>query len=215
MDTEWSRRAPARFVRWCYVNFILRAVRSMYAPTTVIASASLDDVTGPVVVVSNHSSHADTLLMLTTLPRRFRRRLVFAAAADHFFTNRFTSAMTSLFIGAIPVDRTKASRKTLEECHQLLGDGWSLALYPEGGRSDDGSIGEFKAGAAWIARRAKVPVVPVHISGTFDVLPKNRRWPRRHPVTMSLGAPLLAAEGEDARSFSHRIELAVRQLGQA
>ena len=133
-------------------------------------------------------------------------------AADYFFTGRFTSTLSALFIGAIPVDRTKVSRKTLEDCHRLLTDGWSLMLYPEGGRSTDGEIAEFKAGAAWIARRAKVPVLPMHIAGARDVLPKGRRWPRRHPVTVSIGTPISVADGEDARGFNQRIENAVRAL---
>ena len=55
---------------------------------------------------------------------------------------------------------TGSAARTLELCHQLLGEGWSLLLYPEGGRSPDGEMREFKPGAAWIARRAGVPVLP-------------------------------------------------------
>lgn len=212
MDTDWSRRRTARFVRWWYVNVLLRLLRSTFAPTTVIGAERLDGVNGPVVIVANHSSHADTMLVLLPLPRRLRRRVIVAAAADYFFTSRFTSTLSSLLIGAIPVDRTKVSRKTLEDCHRLLTDGWSLMLYPEGGRSTDGEIAEFKAGAAWIARRAKVPVLPIHISGSRDVLPKGRKWPRRHPVTISIGTPISVADGEDARGFNRRIEAAVRAL---
>ena len=214
-DTNWARRGPARWIRAMYRGVVLRGMRSTWAPTTVHGAEHLDGLEGPVVVVANHTSHADTMVLLTSLPRRIRRRIVVAAAADYFFTGRFTTLFSALFIGAIPVDRAKVSRSTLEECHRLLGDGWSLLIYPEGGRSADGQIAPFKPGAAWIARRAGVPVVPVHLDGVHDVLPKGRSWPRRHTVSVQIGAPLSAAEGEDARALNTRVEAAVRAMAAA
>ena len=85
-------------------------------------------------------------------------------------------------------------------------------LYPEGGRSPDGELREFKPGAAWIARRAGAPVVPVRLIGTHDVLPKGRAFPRRAKVTVRFGSPLTAADGESAKEFNVRIEKAVRSL---
>ncbi len=214
-DTNWARRGPARWVRAIYRGVVLRGMRSTWAPTTVHGTEHLDGLDGPVVVVANHTSHADTMVLLTSLPRRVRRRIVVAAAADYFFTGRFTTLCSALFIGAIPVDRAKVSRSTLEECHRLLGEGWCLLIYPEGGRSADGEMAPFKPGAAWIARRADVPVVPVHLDGVHRVLPKGRSWPRRHPVTVRIGAPLRAGDGEDARALNARVEATIRELAAA
>ncbi len=212
MNTDWARRAPSRVIRRVVGVTGMRLIRARYAPTTVIGAEHTKGLSGPVVVVANHSSHADTMVLLTSLPRRIRRRVVVAAAADHFFSTPTSAAATALLIGAIPVDRAKVSRATLEECHRLLGEGWSLIIYPEGGRSDDGTINPFKPGAAWIARRAGVGVLPIHLDGTYDVLPKQRRRPRRHPVTIRIGEVLTVRDDEDARAFSQRIEAAVREL---
>lgn len=211
-DTNWARRGPARWIRAWYRGVVLRGMRSTWAPTTVHGAEHLDGLDGPVVVVANHTSHADTMVLLTSLPRRIRRRIVVAAAADYFFTGRFTTLFSALFIGAIPVDRARVSRSTLEECHRLLGEGWCLLIYPEGGRSADGEMAPFKPGAAWIARRAGVPVVPVHLDGVHRVLPKGRSWPRRHQVTVRIGVPVQAAEGEDARALNVRVEAAIREM---
>jgi 1-acyl-sn-glycerol-3-phosphate acyltransferase len=167
------------------------------------------------VVVANHTSHADTMVLLTTLPRRLRRRLVIAAAADYFFKGGISGFFSSLFFGAIPVDRQGVSRSTLEECHQLLGAGWSLLIYPEGGRSPDGRMQPFKPGAAWIARRAGVPIVPVHLDGAFAVLPKGRSRPRRHHVAVTLGEPMWVRPDEDARAFNRRVQAAVEDLSRS
>jgi 1-acyl-sn-glycerol-3-phosphate acyltransferase len=197
--------------RSIYTATVLRALRALFAPTTTIGAERL--AAGPYVFAANHSSHADTMIVVTTLPGRFRRRTVVAAAADYFFPNRVTAVLTAVFVGAIPVERDRVSRRTLDLCHRLLGEGWSLMLYPEGGRSADGEIQEFRPGAAWMARRADVPVVPVRIEGTHDVMPKGRVLPRRAPVRVSYGEPMVPADGEDARSFGRRIEQAVRELG--
>jgi len=214
IGNAWARRAPATWARATYYGGALRLLRAGFAPTTVEGLERIAAVgERPVIIVANHASHADTMILATALPTALRRRLVVAAAKDYFFTNRFTSTFSTVCIGAIPVDRTKASRLTLDLCHELLGAGHSLLIYPEGGRSDDPTtINPFKPGAAWIARRAGVGVLPVHLRGTADVLPKGASLPRRHPVRVRFGDLLELADGEDARDFNRRIEAAVRSL---
>jgi 1-acyl-sn-glycerol-3-phosphate acyltransferase len=211
-ETDWARRRWARVVRELYTQGPLRLLSALVAPRSVEGLEQIEGIDGPVVLVANHTSHADTMVITLSLPHRRRRRLVVAAAADYFFSNPVTSWLSSLFVGAIPVERDRASRRLLDLCHRLLGEGWSLLLYPEGGRSPNGEMQEFKPGAAWIARRSGVPVIPVHLSGTYQVLPKGRTLPRRHRVRVRFGAPLALVEGEDARSFNRRIEAAVRKL---
>jgi 1-acyl-sn-glycerol-3-phosphate acyltransferase len=211
VDTDFARTGPARVVRSLYTATALRVLRALFAPTTVIGAERLG--AGPYVLAANHSSHADTMIIVTTLPGRIRRRVVVAAAADYFFPNRVTAVLTALFVGAIPVERDRVSRRTLDLCHRLLGEGWSLVVYPEGGRSPDGEIQEFRPGAAWMARRAQVPVVPVRIGGTHDVMPKGRGFPHRAPVRVIYGEPLVLREEENAKAFGQRIEQAVRDLG--
>lgn len=192
-------------------------LRALFAPTTVEwpqdASLLSVDPDQPLVIVANHTSHVDTMVLGTTLPRAIRKRLVVAAAADYFFTNPLSSLVSTVCIGAIPVERTKVNRTTLELCQHLLGEGHVLLLYPEGGRSPDPTVIQpFKPGAAWIARRGGVAVLPVHLHGTGDVLAKGSSIPHRHRVRVRFGEPLRCDADEDAREFSARIEAAVRQL---
>jgi 1-acyl-sn-glycerol-3-phosphate acyltransferase len=214
-DKDWARGAAALAIRSIYYGGVMRALRMVFAPTSVVGLDHLNGFDGPCVMVANHSSHADTMVISMALPTGLRRKLVVAAAADYFFTNHLTSTFSTIAIGAIPVDRNRVNRSTLDLCDRLLGEGWSLLLYPEGGRSIDGQMGEFKPGGAWIARRAGVPVLPVHVRGTFDVMPKGRNLPRRSPVTVTFGELMTVADGEDARTFNKRIEAAVADLGES
>jgi 1-acyl-sn-glycerol-3-phosphate acyltransferase len=209
---DWARRAPASWGRVVYYEGLMQLLRTTFAPVTIVHAERLVGVEGPVVVVSNHVSHADTMCLAAALPHRIRRRFVVAAAADYFFANSATAALSTVFVRAIPVDRSRVSRTTLELCHQLLGEGNSLLIYPEGGRSPDGEMREFKPGAAWIARRAGVPVLPMHLTGTGGILPKGRRLPKRADVAVTVGDLLHLEPGEDAKAFNRRIEAAVRAL---
>ena len=211
-DTEWARSYPARFVRVLALNGVMRPVVDLFATPTIVGTDRLADVDGGVIFAANHHSHADTPLMMTSIPEPWRNRLFIGAAADYWFTNRITSPLSALIIGAIPVERHKVSRRAIDQSLELLRDGWSMLIFPEGARSSDGYARPFTSGAAFLSSHANVPVVPVYIQGTSDVLPKGRSFPRPAPCFVVFGAPMTVAEGEDSKSFAARIQQAVAEL---
>lgn len=211
-DTDWARRFPARVARRVWVDTIARGLVRYYAQPTIKGVDRLSELDGPAVFAANHQSHADTAVIVTSMPEPWRNRLVVGAAADYFFGNRVTSAISALFVGAIPIERTALNRRTIDKAVGLLRNGWSLVIYPEGGRSRDGWGQQFRPGAAFLAKQAGVPVVPVHIRGTFDILRKGRAWPRRARSVINFGRPLDFDEGENNRRFTRRLQAAVEGL---
>ena len=173
--------------------------------------AELDE-TQPVIFAANHHSHLDTPLLLRTLPRPWRDELFVGAAADYFFPNRVTGAASALVLNAIPIERTRVSRRSALDAAELIEAGWSMLIYPEGGRSPDGWGQAFRGGAAYLSIRCGVPVVPIHVQGTDKVLPKGRRWPTPGRTRVTFGSPLLGAEGEDSRRLAARLERSVAAL---
>ncbi|HIM65060.1 MAG TPA: 1-acyl-sn-glycerol-3-phosphate acyltransferase [Acidimicrobiia bacterium] len=210
--TDWARRYPARVVRAALVETVMKPVMWVVASPTRRGTDRLNCIDGPVIFAANHHSHADTPLLLTSIPDPWRHRLVVGAAADYFFATRIGGAMAALAIGAIPIERTRVGRKSADLTRQLIGDGWSLLIFPEGGRSPDGWGQPFRGGAAYLAIRCGVPVVPVHIDGTGLILRKGRLLPRPSRTTITFGDPLLPTEGEHARRFAARLEAAVASL---
>ena len=170
------------------------------------------DLDGPLIFAANHHSHIDTPLLVTSIPTRWRKRLVVGAASDYFFTGAIKSVMSALVIGAIPIERSKVGRRSTRLAASLIDDGWSLLVFPEGGRSPDGWGRPFLGGAGYLAVRCGVPVVPIHVEGTGRILPKGRRVPRVSATTVTFGDPLVPAEGDNARRFAARIETAVATL---
>jgi 1-acyl-sn-glycerol-3-phosphate acyltransferase len=212
--TEWARRAPARAVRRALHEVVMDPVVRVVTPATVDGLDRLSelDEDEPVVFAANHHSHVDTPLLLRTLPQPWRDRLFVAAAADYFFPNRVIGAASALVLNAIPIERTKVNRRSALDAAELIDDGWSMLIYPEGGRSPDGWGQPFRGGAAYLAIRCNVTVVPIHVRGTDKVMAKGRNLPRPSRVTVTFGHPLRPAHGEDSRRLAARIEAAVAAL---
>jgi 1-acyl-sn-glycerol-3-phosphate acyltransferase len=131
---------------------------------------------GGCIVVANHSSHADSAVLLAALPAKAKP--VFGAAADYWFDVPVRRFIATSLVGVLPVRRSGRSSydALLAAVRPALKAGRTVVLYPEGTRSTDGTIGEFRSGALRLARECGVPIVPVALTGTADVLPKGGRW---------------------------------------
>ena len=211
-DTAWARKPPARVARAAILDLAIRPAVHAVASPEVEGRERLDHIEGPAIFAANHHSHLDTGLLLSVLPERFRRRAVVAAAADYFFTHRAKGSLHALAFGAVPVERLRVNRRSGDVTAALVADGWSLVIFPEGGRSPDGWGQGFRGGAAYLSVRTGAPVVPVHLGGTGRVWPKGQRLPKPGKVTVTFGTPLVADEGEDARRLGVRLEAAVATL---
>ena len=130
------------------------------------------------IFAPNHHSHLDTGLMIRSVPTVWRRKMVVAAAADYFFDKRWKAAISALALNAIPIDRELTGRKSSDLIRDLIDDGYSLVIYPEGGRSPDGWGQSFKGGAAYLSARTGAPVVPVFIDGTGAIFGKGMKRPQ-------------------------------------
>ena len=217
-DTDWARKSPAKAVRSVLTNGPMRAlVKAMASPEVVgldrLADLQRLDDAPAVIFAPNHHSHVDTPLMIIAVPEPWRSKLVIAAAADYFFDKRMKGTLAALTLNAFPIDREVTSRKSSNELRNLIDDGWSLVIFPEGGRSPDGWGQDFKGGAAYLANRTQVPVVPVFIDGTGSIFGKGMKRPKAGKTKVVFGAPLFPIEDESTRRFNARIEAAVAALG--
>jgi len=173
---------------------------------TVTGAENLSDLALPALFIANHSSHVDTLSILRALPAPIRSKLAVAAAADYFFSNRLLAISLPLAINAFPFTREGSIRTSLEYCGELIDKGWSVLIYPEGTRSTSGRLLDFKPGIGYLATGLGVPIVPVAVSGGYQILPKGAVWPHRHQVRVHFGAPVTipsSIEKQDATSILH------------
>jgi 1-acyl-sn-glycerol-3-phosphate acyltransferase len=209
---DWSRTPAATVARELAQKAGLEPLFRSQVRTRAEGLHVLDKLTGPVIFAANHASHLDTPLILLSLPDEWRRRTAVAAAADYFFDTWWRAVGSSLLFNTMPIDRRGGSLSTTPG--EVLADGWSLLIFPEGTRSKDGWMGSFRSGAAFLAVEHGVPVVPIAHRGTFAAMPRGASWPARgrRQLTVRFGDPLVPGEGESARELGRRVRGAVAQL---
>ncbi|MBL8796593.1 MAG: 1-acyl-sn-glycerol-3-phosphate acyltransferase [Planctomycetia bacterium] len=174
----------------------------------------------PFVIVANHASHLDALLLAAPLPLTIRDQVFAVAAEDVFFQKTSRAVLASTFINALPISRRRATPKALAEFRQrLVEEPCAYILFPEGGRSRDGQMMDFKPGIGMMLAASSVPVVPCHINGAFEACPAGRKLPLRRPITIRVGPALVFADVANQRTgwedIAGRLQEAVQQLAPA
>jgi long-chain acyl-CoA synthetase len=222
----WSRGRIVTWLRAASLATWVLPIARLFARVRVDGAERLLDVPGPVVFASNHQSHMDTPAILIALPARWRYRVAVAMAKEFFAAHfhpegrrradRVTSTLlyhlASFFFNAFPLPQREAgTRRTLRYIGDLLGEGWSVLIFPEGERSATGAIGTFKPGVGMLGSRLAVPVVPVRLEGLDRVLHRTWRMARPGVVRVHFGEPLILS-GQDYATAARLVEEAVRSL---
>jgi 1-acyl-sn-glycerol-3-phosphate acyltransferase len=199
----------------CFESFC-RSFFKWYCPLQVEEKYHLPDT--PFLLCSNHTSHADSAILMTATGRNFRN-FALIGASDYFFHSRRVRWIVSPLMNIIPIDRepgAKSLSACLATCRQFMErTGGSLILYPEGTRSTDGEMHAFRSGAALFAIELDVPVVPAYIEGAHHILPKGHYMPRSGPVTVRFGEPLAVARPRPGELPRDRRRRVVEQLTQS
>lgn len=211
-ESDWARKLPARYARFFLTEGVMRPIIAGLAQPERRGLDRLAELEGPAIFAANHHSHLDAGLLITSLPEPHRHQVFAGAAADYFFDSRAKATASSLVLNAIPIERSKVTRRSADQAAELLAAGWSMVIFPEGGRSPDGWGHPFRGGAAYLAIRCDVPVVPVHLAGTGRILPKGRNRPKPSRTVVTFGAPMAPQDGERSQAFAERVEGAVAAL---
>jgi len=167
---------------------------------------------GPFIAAFNHASAVDPLLAALSLQRRCR----FMAKPEVLKIPILGPYLAS--VGTFAIRRGEPDRKAFRLCLQILMGGGVLVMWPEGTRSPDGRLQSAEPGAARIALRTGVPILPVAMVGSHHVLPKGGRWPKFAPVTVRFGpliqVPRIKGPLSDKvlEAWGHRIMVEIGKL---
>jgi 1-acyl-sn-glycerol-3-phosphate acyltransferase len=168
---------------YCFARFISKILLRFLGKIEINGIDNIPQK-GPFIIVADHSSYLDGFVMISV----FKHELTFFSAA-YLFDNPFIGFFLRK-IKAIPVSTDKkriSFRKTLKEAISRLENGKVLMIFPEGGLRSSDRIDEIKSGAAYISVKNKVPVLPVAIKGTREILPSGSYFPRRGKVAINIG----------------------------
>jgi len=209
---RWALTWWARIFRRLARRWTVRShVRKFCQPLTIEGSEKLAGLQGPFLIIANHTSHFDTVIVLDLLPNNIYDRTAVVAAADRMYRDRIKGMWHSLRYNAFPITRG-GGREALAYSQWLLHHDWSLLIFPEGKRSRNGKLQPFHGGPALLAIGQSIPVLPIYISGASDILPPGTRESQPAPVHVKIGDVIRFAEGTQIGDAKKTMEQAMRAL---
>lgn len=171
---------------------------------------------GPAILVANHNSHLDAMVLMALLPTRLLPRIHPVAAADYFFKNRLLAWFAVEIIGILPIERRREARAPgadpLAPAHEALARGDVVLLFPEGSRGEPERLADFKSGIAHLAAaHPGVPVVPVFLHGLGKTLPRGAFLPVPFFCDVFVGEPM-PAPTSDRKSYVEELRRRLETL---
>jgi long-chain acyl-CoA synthetase len=223
---SWNRHWIIHVFRRFNLALWILPLSRIFAWIQVDGLENLKSLSGPVIFASNHQSSMDTPVILRSLPAH-RRYAVAPAMGREFFRAHFHPKghtrwewflkgieyyLATVLFNTFPIPQREAgTRQTLRYIGELVDEGNSVLIFPEGGRTDKGEIKDFQPGVGMIGAMLNIPVVPVYLEGVYRVLHRSWSFPRPGRVRVVFGKPI-RLEGKDYESLARDVERAVRQL---
>ena len=223
---EWNRGSVAQLIRRVSQVGLVLPVTRLCAHIKVSGLDVLRNISGPVIFAANHQSFLDVPVILSVLPARWRYSVAPAMWKEffdahfhperysfgHVLTNSLNFFFATLIFNGFPLPQQEVGvRETVRHIGDLVSDGWSILIFPEGERTITGEIKAFAPGVGMVGSRLRVPVVPIRLRGVHRVWPRYSRVIHPGPVEVAFGPPL-KLEGDDYVGLAREVESAVRAL---
>ena len=179
-----------------YARALRAGLRSLYRHRFSFECIGLENIPQgkPFIITPNHTSHLDTLTVITALGQE-SHRLWTLAARDYWFGNKIQGWFAHNCLNALPIERDGNFTQFLQDirmANEVTEQNNGLLIFPEGTRSLDGKLQPFKPGIlSLLIYGQQVPIIPTYIKGTYEVLPKGQGIPKKHPIQIIFGEPLL------------------------
>lgn len=224
--TETQKQATANlppFYKWPITRWfvwvrellhqaILFPILTIMYKSTKIGTENLQSLNGPSLFAANHNAiQWDSLIITKAAPRKYRRQLSFAAAAEITFGKKWLGATAAIIANAFPLSRDTAIRASLEHLGRMMDSGWNVVIFPEGDQQLGKPMMEFQSGTGLLCVESNTPVVPVGLTCT-KTGGGNKWFPIRERVTVQFGEPITFAPGTSYEEATRVIESAVRDL---
>jgi long-chain acyl-CoA synthetase len=221
---SWTRQWWARAIRRSSLPTWVLPLARIFLRVRVTGRERLPE--GPVLFAVNHQSYFDTAALLIALPARYRYRVAVSMRKEffdaHYHPDQYGIAkrlrnslgyyLACLMFAAFPLPQREAGTKdALRFMGELLADGWSVVVFPEGRHAAGDDVADFQPGIGMMAARLGARVVPVRLRGVHRVLHRDSRVPRPGRVEVAFGEPLELA-GSDYAALARQIEQAVKIL---
>ncbi len=177
-------------VRWVWSIFLKYVFFKFYIYLKVQGSyKEIYQKYPKLLIISNHASHLDAISIAASIPESYWSDLFIAAAKDYFFTNIFFTFFSQHCLGAIPIDRKDRKGEAIQLIVRLLRelDRMWLILFPEGTRSKDGKIHDFKRGVSHFSETTQTPILFLYLEGNSELWPKGAFFAKPGKLIVHVG----------------------------
>ena len=205
-------------IRWVWGVFLKFVFFKFYIRLKVVGDLRALYRTHPkLLLISNHSSHLDALSIAAAVPFRSWKDLFISAAKDYFFTNPLFTFFSQHCLGAIPIDRKDRKGEAIKLIISLLSslDRMWLILFPEGTRSKDGKVHDFKRGVSIFAEKTQTPILYLYIEGNSVLWPKGNFFAKPGVLKVHVGPVQAPAPIEEIYSDYKKWVLSIDPLAMA
>jgi long-chain acyl-CoA synthetase len=216
---RWPWLTPVVWLRTGFIELAMRPlIWLLLNPQTSVPPEPLPRT--PMLLIANHVTLFDFALMLYGLPGHIRRRVAVAAAGEmlddwrharnqgSWWLNPLVTALFNVF----PLPRQAGFRRSFAHIGEALDRGMSVAIFPEGRRSADGTLQDFRPGIGLLAQESKAAVLPVALRGMDALVARRRRWFHAGLVEIRVGEPIEVAEGKSAEEISRNLHACLNLL---
>jgi 1-acyl-sn-glycerol-3-phosphate acyltransferase len=200
----WTPEAGREPIEFRLAQGLCRVVMSAVFDLKVYGADTFPRA-GGVLLVANHQSMLDPVLLGVAVPRA----LSYMAKSELFKNPLFGALIRKC--GAFPVRQTGSAAGAIKETIERLQEGRALTIYAEGSRTPHGQVMPFEKGTALVVRKAKVPVVPVAIHGSFEAFPTGSKGIKPHPIRMMFGPPVILHDRKP-EEITRTLEARVREM---
>lgn len=216
----WTNSGFSRELRMFADTVVHAPLLRSLATIEVRGGQQLEKLTGPVFFVANHLSYLDQPSIMSALPPEIRYNTATAAWAEFFFGDhqgfkriwrRLSYQYASLLFNLFPLPQSQGFSGSLKFMGRLVDAGINILIFPEGGHARDGRLQPFQLGLGVMVKELGIPVVPIRICGTGQILPPGKSIPKPGHVTVTFGE-LLRFSGEEPAEIVEKTRQAVERL---
>ena len=223
----WTQRFPVTWIRILILKLVILPLARWMSRATVIGKERVSDARSPVLFISNHITMVDAALILVALPTRFQRRLAIAMEGEVLRGWRHPPAGSGLFRRAVsvakyflvvslfnvfPLPQKSGFRRSFAFAGETMDRGYSVLVFPEGARTQDGEMKRFMEGIGLLAKKLSVPIVPARIDGLYELKRAHKKFAGKGQVRVTIGEPLSFSHDCEASSITSELENIVRSL---
>ena len=218
---RWAQRWPITWIRTVIYYLASLPATLIMAHPTIVGRENLADIDGPIFITCNHVTYIDVGFVLIAMPHRIRRKLAVGMLGERLWSMWRPPASINVFarwwqqagyylvvalFNVFPLPQQSGVRESFAFAGESVDRGYSVVVFPEGRRTQDGRPSPFRSGVGMLAQKLGVPVVPLRIDGLFDMKLSGRKIARPGELKVMIGKPLRFGPEPSAEEITRKLE---------